>query len=233
MPYLSNIVQFQKSLNEHLINIVQMTQANPRSIDYWFPTAIYKEILSDFSQHNGHLKNKALTLKKSQQNHQVTQWRCDTFNTLGTYDPGQDHDSVVKELIKTIKVKVYEFSRQFGVTTPIESLVLKDFWFNVSGTGSYQEYHQHALSHFSVVYYVSAPKTCGNIVFQSAETITDMFTLPIENNKFTELSFKTCSYEPLESMMLIFKSNLIHMVEKNLSNEDRISIAMNFKFEGQ
>jgi len=32
-------------------------------------------------------------------------------------------------------------------------------------------------------------------------------------------------------LVLIFRSNLAHMVEKNMSNEDRVSIAMNFRFK--
>lgn len=209
-----------------------MTQDNIRSIDYWFPTAIYKEIFLDFKIHNEYLKNKALNLKSSLENTVDTTWRCDTFNTLGTYNPYQDKDAVILLLIENCRKRVHEFSKKFGVSKPLESLLLKDFWFNVSGPGAFQEYHQHSLSHFSVVYYVTAPKNSGNIVFQSVETITDMYTLPIEKNNFTDLSFKTCSYEPLDSMTLIFKSNTIHMVEKNLSKDDRISIAMNFKFEG-
>jgi hypothetical protein len=40
---------------------------------------------------------------------------------------------------------------------------------------------------------------------------------------------KSCNYEPAPTKLLVFKSNLQHMVEKNLSNKDRISIAMNFE----
>ena len=45
-----------------------------------------------------------------------------------------------------------------------------------------------------------------------------------------KISYPACWYEPENSMLLIFRSNLIHMVEKNNSNDDRISISMNFKF---
>lgn len=232
MLYLSAPGQFQKSLKHHIINIIQMKQHDINSIDYWFPAAVGKANFEDFKHNNTHLTTKALTLKEKLKNAVDTDWRCDTFNTLGLYDPYLDNDLIVIELIERCRKNVYEFSKGFGVTKPLSSLVLKDFWFNISGPGAFQEYHQHALSHFSVVYYVTAPKNCGNIVFQSFETFTDMFTLPIEKGNFKDLSFKTCSYEPVESNVLLFRSNLIHMVEKNMSNGDRISIAINFKFEG-
>jgi len=47
---------------------------------------------------------------------------------------------------------------------------------------------------------------------------------------YTSASYKSCFYTPKESMILIFRSNLLHMVEKNNSDTDRISIAMNFRF---
>jgi uncharacterized protein (TIGR02466 family) len=209
-----------------------MNQLTLRSLDYWFPTVIYKEISENFKQHNDHFKNKAIELKDKFKDTSDTNWKCDTFNTLGLYNPYQDNDATILTFIEESRKRVYDFSKKFGVSMPLESLTIKDFWFNVSVPDSYQEYHQHALSHFSVVYYVNAPKNCGNLTFQSFENITDMFTLPIEKNSSTELSYKSCAYEPLESMMLIFRSNLMHMVEKNLSGEDRISIAMNFTFKG-
>jgi hypothetical protein len=53
-----------------------------------------------------------------------------------------------------------------------------------------------------------------------------MFPLPA--SVYVPSNYKTCTYTPQESMLLIFRSNLLHMVEKNKSDEDRISISMNF-----
>ncbi len=121
-----------------------------------------------------------------------------------------------------------EFSKEFGVSKPLDSLECTDFWFNVSKHGDYQEFHRHANSHFSIVYYITVPENSGDLVFQSFETNTDMFSLP--SNEVTDASCKTCVYEPIESALVIFRSNLIHMVKKNLSNRNRISISANFKF---
>lgn len=203
-----------------------------RSIDLWFPTAIYKEFCSDFSIHNSYLENKTIKIFENLQGKTNTEWRCDTFNTLGTYNYLEDNDEIVLKLIERARTSVLDFSKKFGVNKSIEDLELKDFWFNISGPESYQEYHQHALSHFSVVYYINAPENSGNIVFQSFENILDMHPLPIDRQQMTDFSYKTCFYEPVNSMMLIFKSNVLHMVEKNKSDKNRISVAMNFKFKG-
>lgn len=199
------------------------------SIDFWFPTVIYKELCSDID--NQHLENLAYQLyDQYYSTDTVMDWRCNTFNTLNFCDLLTDKSKLGYSFLDKTIEKVYKFAQSFGVTVPVEYLQIKDCWFNISKPGNYQEYHQHPLSHFSLVYYVKVPPKSGNIVFRSAESFTDMHCLPLENTN--ELSHKTCSYVPAESMMLIFRSNLIHMVELNQSNDDRITIAMNFKFLG-
>lgn len=199
-------------------------------IDSWFPTLIYRDTLSEFADKNPYLENKANELKNKLNGSLDTHWQCDTFNTLGQYNPYDDNDTVINNLIETCKIKVLEFSKVYGIEKRITDLCCHDFWFNISSTGNFQEYHQHTNSHFSLVYYVKAPLGSGNIHFKSIESITDMFDLPIHHKNLTQASYKSCMYEPKNSMVLIFRSNLLHMVAKNLSDQDRISISMNFRF---
>jgi len=201
-----------------------------KSIDRWFPTLIFRETLDDYKKHNNYLKEKAHNLKIQNQNKVKTLWNCDTFNTLENYNPFLDNDPVVLNLIEICKFKVLEFSHEYGVQKNFVDLQCDDFWFNIASFGQYQEYHNHSNSHFSLVYYVSTPDNCGNLVFQSLESITDMFALPLSKEKISFASLKSCSYEPKESNLIIFRSNLLHMVHKNLNQEDRISISMNFSF---
>jgi hypothetical protein len=55
-----------------------------------------------------------------------------------------------------------------------------------------------------------------------------MFPLPVD--QVTDASCKTCVYPPEEAALLLFRSNLLHMVKQNKSNNNRISISANFKF---
>ena len=199
-------------------------------VSHWFPTLISYEILENLKKDNQYLEEKARLIQATVNGNVKTNWRSDTFNTIGLYSPVKDNDQKINNFIKEITRKVYEFSQNFGVKRSIESLECTDFWFNIAGVGSYQELHQHTDCHFSAVYYVRTNPSCGNIIFQSTESITDMMPLPIDINNVEFASCKNCFYEPLDSVLLIFRSNLLHMVEKNLSGRDRISIAMNFKF---
>lgn len=192
-----------------------------------FPTLVYEEMLLDFQENNQYLLDKAYNLKDQLSNEVKTEWRCDTFNTLDSYNYTKDKDSVVENLIDICRNKTIDFAKEYGVTRT--DLKCVDFWFNISQPGNYQEYHQHANSHFSMTYYLQTPPNCGNIVFKSIEALTDMHPLPI--NYYTHSSYKTFTFEPKESLLLIFRNNLLHMVEKNMSDKDRVSITMNFEYK--
>lgn len=199
-----------------------------RELLRWFPTLILKKSLPQFDQHLDYLADKAYALRQ-QLPETKTGWNCDTYNTLDNYKFDQDSDQVVRDLALQSILETWEFSREFGVNKPLEKFRCIDFWFNIAEPGAYQEFHQHANSHFSLVYYVRTPENCGDIIFQNPTTPLDMYNLPIE--QFNANSYRSCRYSPEQGSILLFRSNLAHMVEKNLSGKDRISIAMNFRID--
>ena len=198
-------------------------------IEEWFATPIFFTDLKNYTNKNKVLAKRAYDLRNIDESVK-TEWYCDTFNTLNkNFLLGNDDDTVIISFIEEVGSYVYKFAECFGVNNKKFQLVCKDFWFNISEPGDYQEFHQHPNNHCSAVYYVKTQENCGNIVFKNPESIGDMYQIP--NEVDTRLSFKTAKYEPKDSRLLIFKSNLMHMVEKNKSNSDRISIALNFYLE--
>ena len=199
----------------------------PNRIHSWFSTTIYYEELPN-EPLVSKLTSKAQELKKIYTS-SATAWRCSTFNTLDLYNWETDRDPSVLELIEKCARNVGDFAQSFS-SAPLDNyeLACTGFWFNVAEPGAYQEYHQHASSHFSLCYYLNVPKNSGNIVFKSFESMFDMCPLPIPDQYVNTNSYKTVSYTPSAGSLLIFRSNVLHMVEQNLSNENRISISMNF-----
>jgi len=183
----------------------------------YFPTLIYK---TNIKVDNDLLYNKAISLKNNNPN-VTTNWFCETYNTIGLYDICKDieFDDFVNQCIYSVK----EFSKDYGIQNTKLSHI--GGWFNVAQFGDYQEFHIHPNHHFSLVYYVSVNDNSGNIIFRSPESATDMFMLPSGNE--TLASMKTVSIKPEVGTLLIFRSNLLHMVEKNKSNQPRVSISFN------
>ena len=186
-----------------------------------FPTLIrYKNLQFnnvDFIQRSMELKSSITP---------ANNWNCDTFSTIDTtYDIFKD--IIFSNLIKTATHHVFEFAINYGDMNN-KTVFCNTAWVNVSSPGNYQEFHNHSGHHFSAVYYVKVPPNSGNILFRSYDHAGDMFSLPFNATEEKDPAFKTYFITPKDSDLIIFRSNLEHMVQKNKSTEDRISIAMNF-----
>jgi len=199
-----------------------MTQS---SIIPLFPTLIHVARLSQFSEFNRKVETKSIELKNTVKADDV--WNCNTYSTVNKYDITKD--PMASSFVSACKSEVIKFSKLFGVETEIFERV--NGWVNVSEKGNFQEYHNHDSSHFSCAYYVKAPKNCGSIRFKSHEAFSNMFPLPVVTA--TDASYSTYHIVPEECNLVIFRSNLQHMVDTNMSTENRISISMNFTFKGK
>ena len=188
-------------------------------IESWFPTLVYTETLSEHD--NAKIADYCRDIRKNTAS--AHNWRCNTYSSLSSsYNLATDE--YFNSLIKDIAVQVGTFCKVYSLNE--FDVLLKEAWFNISDPGSYQEYHIHTESHFSAVYYVKTPEGSGDICFRSHEANFDMF--PLKHKEQNQFTYKTVNYKAKESNLLIFRSHLSHMVEMNNSNEDRISISMNF-----
>lgn len=200
-------------------NLIVRTDLMP-SIKLWFPTSIYEVNLGDeFISKGNEYYNKGLEYKNTTP--VIDDWNNDTYMTLNTVN--LCNVELFQPLIQKCREHVINFSKHFGVET--HDIRCIDSWINIAAPGNYQEYHVHPKHHFSLSYYVKTPKNCGDLLFRSYDS-NNMLPLPIDNPSFP--GFTNTRYTPEEGKLIIFRSNLYHMVRKNMSNEDRVSISMNF-----
>jgi len=188
----------------------------------YFPILIYE---TELDVDNISLHEKAIELY-NKRSPVSTSWFCDTFNTIGTYDI--TNDSSFSEFVETIMHHTKIFAKDYGISNA--TIKSKEGWINVAMPNEYQEFHLHPNNHFSMVYYVSVPENSGNIIFRSPESNTDMFQLPFGHE--TLATMKTATIKAKTGKLVIFRSNLLHMVEKNKSSSERVSISMNVVLEG-
>lgn len=185
-----------------------------------FAEFLHRENNTQLRLHNPIYLQRALEIQKTVRNGDT--WLSNTYNTLGSYDTS--NDSYYKKIVDVTVDSIKNVAKEYGVYT--DNVECTDSWLNVSDQNSFQEYHLHAGNHFSAVYYINVPEDSGNIVFRSAETQTDMFPLPASEH--TLANSKSFIVEPEAGDLLIFRSNVLHMVTINKSNEPRVTMAMNF-----
>jgi uncharacterized protein (TIGR02466 family) len=106
---------------------------------------------------------------------------------------------------------------------------ITNMWININGTGDYNMLHDHPCSDLSGVMWIKIPENSGDLIFHNPHNFTQYKLIEsvdpeVAHNTNYYFSFK---FTPKEGYMAIFPSNLMHVVERNLSNEDRISISFN------
>ena len=108
-----------------------------------------------------------------------------------------------------------------------------DAWVNINNKGHFNMPHLHPMSNLSGVVWLKCPQNCGNIVFMSPYEFMGHQEIELYSDGFKEQYNQYTSYyfTPTEGCIVLFPSYLMHEVRPNKSNEDRISIAFNMRFE--
>lgn len=203
----------------------RLAMSDKPEITCMFADLFYKTQLPEVAVKNSEMCARALDVFAKVK--RTVEWDCDTFATLDS-EYNALEDPLFADLITTTRQKVLEFALVYGVGEHAD-ILCKDAWLNVANPGASQEMHIHPAMHFSAVYYVETPENCGDLIFRSHESLSDMFPLPTDSEQ--PANYKTYWHKALAGSLIIFRSNLAHMVAKNKSNSSRVSVAMNFVVE--
>jgi uncharacterized protein (TIGR02466 family) len=112
--------------------------------------------------------------------------------------------------------------------TGIKDLQLGNFWININGHHDYNLIHDHQSSVLSGVYYVSVPQSnMGDLVLHRGDNMEFFMTGKVEREQ-TMSNALSVTKPAQESTFYLFPSWVKHHVERNESNQERISIAFNF-----
>lgn len=96
-----------------------------------------------------------------------------------------------------------------------------DWWININPKNTYNAIHSHPKADLSIVYYVQLNDNTGDLVFMRNDGAThlDLFAKQMGGLRF--------SLQPQVGRMYAFPSHILHYVQSNQSEVDRISIAYN------
>jgi len=190
------------------------------NIQKLFPTPI---AFSKNSNHNK-IKNKLIktcNILKNKINTGGKNWASKVYNTCQSYDIHTDKNFIKINNFVFTEVDKFAYSLNFTGN----KILCSNSWFNFYSKYDYQEYHDHDGADISVVYFLKGSKNTGDLMFKSPEP-PGIFSVYDPKN---ELTFKTARVKPEPGLLVLFKSNLIHGVDQNKTNETRISLAYNFK----
>ena len=147
-----------------------------------------------------------------------SKWQCDVITTFFDRDEVSHlfTEQIVEDIIGTPLEKMFNDPNYRGKKNPIETN-LTEIWYNIYEKGFFQEIHAHHGATFSGIYLfeLNEPNTT---VFFANHTL-------FEYGENTDPSFTTEHIK--EGNVLIFPSELTHMVRKTI--DFRITISFNLK----
>lgn len=131
----------------------------------------------------------------------------------------------LEDLFNDLNVFVNDVCARY---TGINNLEIGNFWININGHHDYNLLHDHQNSILSGVYYVSVPReNMGDLVLHRGDNIEFFMNSKVQREQ-TMANALSVTKQAKESTFYLFPSWIKHHVERNESNEERISIAFNF-----
>lgn len=150
-------------------------------------------------------------------------------------DPGQSDmselelNTLFSDIVDQIEKRLEIIKTQFGFQDNLK-FKIGTTWINLNQNNNITKPHLHANSLLSGILYVKCNQS-GPIVFMNPivahQYVIDASIIK-EYNKFTSADM---SVVPEPGKLIIFPSWLVHYVENNLDDTDRISIAFNIKID--
>lgn len=142
-----------------------------------------------------------------------------------TFEFNQTNDIEKHNLVKlksALEWAVESYVNSINYQGP--KLELEESWFNFSSKGGFQYDHTHAGNRVSGTYYYATNTEDGAIRFSNPNLHMHFNGFPADGSYG-----ESVSYTPKVGRLLLFPSWLTHRVNVNDTNNDRISIAVNFK----
>ena len=114
---------------------------------------------------NQSIIDEAVQVAETQRQHTTNPWSSDIQSTF-KFD---EYVNVLKDqcplLSKHIYRNIHQYLEELAVDPPYTLVNLDESWYNFSKPGMWQEFHMHPESDISGIFYVTAPKDSGNIIF--------------------------------------------------------------------
>jgi len=131
-------------------------------------------------------------------------------------------DLILRENLKNLKALKYRVE--------LENLIISGMWANVLAPGEAHRAHTHSNNVWSGVYYLHSDERAG-IFFHDPRPAADV--LRLRQLEYNHNNSNLMHYVSRTNRAIMFPSWLLHWVDPNTSNSNRISISWNIQIKGQ
>jgi uncharacterized protein (TIGR02466 family) len=168
----------------------------------------------------------------------ITKKEFEYITSLARLQNESNCTSVNKKIFKESELKrlgtfceqaAHDFFQQVHAPKNLINLYITQSWANYTEKNQYHHKHEHPNSLISGVLYVSSDDETDRINF--FKDIRSQYHIPTEN--FNQWNSDSWWFPVKSNTLLLFPSDLTHMVETKKTSGTRISISFNTFFKGQ
>lgn len=145
-------------------------------------------------------------------------------NVGGWQSEKQNFDSIkyLQPFLTNVTALMEKIYKEFNINKEAE---IVEYWFNINRKNHFNWAHNHPQCFFSAIFYIKFPENSGNLVFERPDPLREWLNVHTVNEK----NSNSVLFKPTTNDLIIFPSHIKHRVEPNTTDEDRISMAFNFR----
>ena len=196
--------------------------AEKKYIHKLFPEPVFHYKLNNYEKHNADLEKYIYEMyekdKEGIQRSNVNGWHSKNFRIV-------DDKSPTYAFFQETKNYIMDVFKNYGWRYEPNKVRMTEMWAIINKKNNLNTVHTHPNNFLSSAYYVKAPKDCGSIKFINPNPVSKERYPKLEQK--TEFNQNGIEITPKEGDLLIFPSYLMHGVNRNQSDEDRIVISFN------
>ncbi|TLP61550.1 hypothetical protein FEE96_15040 [Parasedimentitalea maritima] len=137
---------------------------------------------------------------------------------------------IFADLVKVLDQHVAEFAKDLQFDLDGRALVLEDLWINILPEGGMHASHIHPHSVISGTTYVAMPEDTSALKLEDPRSAM-MMASPIRTKDARRELQPFIYMKPDVGDVLLWESWLRHEVPMNMSEDDRISVSFNYRWE--
>ena len=185
-----------------------------------FPVPIHQIDIHGFDEIKDELIDYAYNLKKEDKGVIISNkggWQSNVFAV-------KENDDILHSYISHCisNLPIFKSSVEYEVYA----------WININKPGAYNIKHDHPDSNLAGVLWIKCSDNSGNIEFDNPSVFQTYREIDSYTDDFKNKSdiYQSYYFTPIEGRVLVFPSHLLHKVDENKSEEDRISVSFNIRF---
>lgn len=163
----------------------------------------------------------------------INKYKKETYKNEGNITSNDNYvleNKTLKNLKEDLRKKVIDYFDKIICTDNSVIPYITQSWINYIETNQFHHKHSHPNSYISGVFYIDAQKEVDSITFYKSHREE---TIELNVTKYNPFNSESCLFPVETGNIFLFRSFLIHGVNKKKGPDTRISLSFNVFFKGK